>query len=69
MLSWWCGQVLADLAVLSSAKRGYGGEVQESENGEDDKNMGPDKATEAEWKPPENQTGDGRTKLNDLLGY
>lgn len=22
-----------------------------------------------QWKPPENQKGDGRTKLNDLLGY
>ena len=21
------------------------------------------------WKPPEGQQGDGRTKLNDLLGY
>lgn len=22
-----------------------------------------------QWKPPEDQKGDGRTKLNDLLGY
>ena len=21
------------------------------------------------WKPPEDQKGDGRTKLNDVLGY
>jgi len=28
-----------------------------------------DKEAAASWRPPEGQTGDGRTKLNDLYGY
>jgi hypothetical protein len=30
---------------------------------------GADAEAEAAWQPPKGQTGDGRTRLNDMLGY
>ena len=48
-------RLLADLALLEGA-----GDISRlSEVG----------AGAEQWKPPEDQKGDGRTKLNDLLGY
>lgn len=49
--------VLADLAVLQAARGGGGGG---DEAGDE---------AAAEWRPPEGQRGDGRTRLNDQLGY
>lgn len=47
------------LAVLSRLKnRGGAGSIEEEEGG-----------GMMDWKPPEGQTGDGRTALNDQLGY
>jgi len=47
--------LLADLALLQGASNAA---------------EAAQRADEAEkWKPPDNQKGDGRTKLNDLLGY
>mmetsp|Transcript_16152 Transcript_16152/g.40535 ORF Transcript_16152/g.40535 Transcript_16152/m.40535 type:complete len:112 (-) Transcript_16152:227-562(-) len=48
------------LAILQRSRRAGGGGGQ----GE-----GAEEAAAAEWKPPEGQTGDGRTALNDKLGY
>ena len=47
--------LLADLALLQGADR-LGSQAGAGDGAE-------------QWKPPENQKGDGRTKLNDLLGY
>ena len=49
-------KVMADLAVLSSAKGG----VEESRE---------DGTHDGVWQPPSGQTGDGKTKLNQALGY
>ena len=47
--------LLADLALLQGASNAA---------------EAAQRADEAEqWKPPDDQKGDGRTKLNDLLGY
>ena len=47
--------ILADLALLQGADDS-GGRAEDGDGTE-------------RWKPPEDQKGDGRTKLNDLLGY
>ena len=47
--------LLADLTLL----QGAGDAGRQAEDG----------AGAEQWKPPEDQKGDGRTKLNDLLGY
>lgn len=46
-------KVLEDLALLSGASKGAGAAAEEME----------------EWRPPQGQTGNGRTSLNDKLGY
>ena len=54
--------VLADLARLQRAGHGSGEVL--------DEDMSSLKVVAApEWRPPQGQQGDGRTKLNDLLGY
>lgn len=50
--------VMADLAVLQKARRDAGVGEGEGEGG-----------NEEEWRPPEGQTGDGKTRLNEALGY
>ena len=47
--------LLADLALLQGT--------------DNDGHLADDGAGTEQWKPPEDQKGDGRTKLNDLLGY
>lgn len=47
--------LLADLALLQGASNAAEA-AQRADKAE-------------QWKPPDNQKGDGRTKLNDLLGY
>ena len=47
--------LLADLALLQGASS-----AAESAQHADEAQQ---------WKPPDDQKGDGRTKLNDLLGY
>ena len=52
-------QVAADLAVLSGRISSYDADV-------------PDVSVtmqQNDWKPPEGQRGDGKTSLNDKLGY
>ena len=56
------GGVLADLARLQRAGNGSGEVLSE------DADVGVSVAA-PEWRPPQGQQGDGRTKLNDLLGY
>ncbi len=65
-------KVLADLALLKSARnRGLAGSEDATGGGEASAAASDegDAAAAAEWRPPEGQRGDGRTKLNDLLGY
>ena len=52
-----CCRVLADLEVLRKAQRaGHAAEAGEEEH-------------EAAWQPPQGQKGDGKTALNEKLGY
>ena len=61
--------LLADLALLQGA-RVAGSNVEDgSEAGPMDGNAAQQADGAGQWKPPEDQRGDGRTKLNDLLGY
>jgi pSer/pThr/pTyr-binding forkhead associated (FHA) protein len=49
--------------VLAATQRGVLADEEQDVQQEEEKRMA------EEWKPPEGQKGDGRTKLNDLLGY
>jgi hypothetical protein len=61
--------LLADLALLQGA-RGAGSSIEDGgEAGAMDVSTAQQADRAGQWKPPEDQRGDGRTKLNDLLGY
>ena len=74
-------QVLADLALLLRACAGAPGAGAEEEDEAVQERARKEWEAQRrqrqqqggggadEWKPPEGQTGDGRTKLNDALGY
>jgi hypothetical protein len=55
--------VASDLEVLHRARQGAGGALG---TWHDEREEG---GAEGAWRPPEGQTGDGRSKLNDALGY
>ena len=56
----------ADLALLQRQAQA-GGDPDRGAAGASDAGRAGDEA--AAWRPPEGQKGDGRTSLNDLLGY
>jgi hypothetical protein len=59
------GGLLANLALLQKGTSGL-----DEGNNEDAVAADASESVGAPaWKPPEGQRGDGRTKLNDLLGY
>lgn len=61
--------LLADLALLQGARVAGTNIEDDSEAGPMDGNAAQQADGAGQWKPPEDQRGDGRTKLNDLLGY
>ncbi len=62
--------LLASLALLQRGGRPSDGEDLAEDNPVGDLAVGENgSATAPQWQPPQGQKGDGRTKLNDALGY
>jgi hypothetical protein len=58
--------VLADLAVLQQARRRA---AHAEDEAADEAAAAAGAAAATEWRPPQGQKGDGRSSLNDKLGY